>query len=113
LHRLAREVKAHITTLQAYQQPAYREDVTACLGELCYALGTSGGYPAVYFEPMGDSELAEELMVLGGELRTRLPRKFAAILRAQRFDRRRCVIWWELPEEEVDPLSLDDSRRCA
>lgn len=100
LNQRARDVRAHLAVLQQHQQRAYREDVLGVLGELGYALGThSTGNPAIYFDPMADSAWAEELMILGGELRTRLPRKFAAILSTVRLDLKRCVLWFDLPRE--------------
>ena len=107
LHRLAREVRSHITTLSAHPEKAYREDVTAIFGELCYALGTSGDYPAIYLPNVSDSEWHEELITIGATLQQHAPRKFAAILRSIRADRRRCVIVFELDSEPVCPLSLD------
>lgn len=113
LNAIERLIRAGIETLQQHQQPAYRDDVTAVLGELAYPLGTYRDCPAIFFPPQSDSELAEELMILGAALQTREPRKWSAILRAVRYDARKCVVWFDLPAEECDPLSLDDTRRCA
>lgn len=108
LNQRARDVRSHLNVLQQHQQRAYREDVTGILGELCYSLGThSSGNPAIYWNPCAESELAEMLMVLGTDLMTRAPRKYAAILASVRLDVRRCVLWFDLKAEEVDPLSLD------
>lgn len=107
LNETARRIRADLDTLTQYQQPAYREDVTGVLGELCVSLGKHGEYPAVYFEPRGDSGLAEELMVLGAELQKHLPRKMSAILASQRMDVKRLVIWWELPSEPRDDVPYE------
>jgi hypothetical protein len=104
LNQRARDVRDHLAILQQHQQPAYQSDVTAILGELAYQLGTYRDCPALHFGPMSDTEWAEELMVLGGELRTRAPRKWAAILRSVRLDLRKCVVYFELPVEPEDGI---------
>jgi hypothetical protein len=107
LNAAARRIRADLDILQQHQQTAYQSDVAAILGELAYQLGTYRDCPALHFGQMSDSEWAEELMVLGGELRTRAPRKWSAILRSVRLDAKRCVIWFALEPEPVCPLSLD------
>lgn len=103
----ARRIRADLETLTQYQQPAYREDVAGILGELAYPLGTYRDCPAIWLQPCADSELAEQLMSLGADLQKHAPRKLSSIWASVRMDVRRYVIWFDLPAEEVDPLSLD------
>lgn len=103
LSQRARDVRDHLNVLTQHQQRAYREDVIGTLGALNYCLGThSTGHPAIYWNPCAESELAEMLMVLGTDLMTREPRKWASMLASVRLDVSQCVLWFELPCEPAD-----------
>lgn len=105
LHAAARRVRADTAMLDQHPERAYREDITGTLGGLCYDLGTHKGYPAVYWNP--GENVAELLMVLGVDLKTREPRKFSSILASVRMDAKCCVLWFELPSEPADDLPYE------
>lgn len=108
LHAYERAIKAGVIACALQGERAYREDVTGILGELNYCLGThSSGNPAIYWNPCAESELAEMLMVLGSDLMTHAPRKYAAILRSVRLDVRQCVLWFDLPPEPADDIPYE------
>lgn len=108
LYRHQRAIIDGINACQQHQQRAYREDVIGVLGELDYCLGThSSGCPAIYWNPCAESDLAELLMCLGSDLRTRAPRKWSSICSSVRLDLKRCVLWFDLPSEPADDIPYE------
>lgn len=103
LHAAQRRVRDDLTLCQTHPVPTvHRDDVSAILGELCYAVGTYRGHVAIYFAPMSDTQFLEEAMALGAAIQKAEPRMYSGILRSVRWDAKRWVVYFELPVREQE-----------